>query len=54
MILVSHEMSFVREVSNKVIFMDQGRVVESGSPADIFDRPESERARDFFGKILRH
>jgi polar amino acid transport system ATP-binding protein len=54
MILVSHEMSFVREVSNKVIFMDEGVVVESGSPADIFDRPSSARARDFFGKILRH
>jgi polar amino acid transport system ATP-binding protein len=54
MILVSHEMSFVREVSNKVIFMDEGKVVESGPPVDIFDRPESTRARDFFGKILRH
>ena len=54
MILVSHEMSFVREVSNKVIFMDEGRVVEEGSPSDIFDSPKSARARDFFGKILRH
>lgn len=54
MILVSHEMSFVREVSNKVIFMDEGRVVEEGAPAAIFDAPASPRARDFFGKILRH
>ncbi|MCP4319462.1 MAG: amino acid ABC transporter ATP-binding protein [Hyphomicrobiales bacterium] len=54
MILVSHEMSFVREVSSKVIFMDDGKVVESGPPAEIFDTPKSERARDFFGKILRH
>lgn len=54
MILVSHEMSFVREVSSKVIFMDEGKVVETGPPAEIFDTPKSERARDFFGKILRH
>ncbi len=54
MILVSHEMSFVREVANKVIFIDAGKVVEVGAPADIFDQPRSERARDFFGKILRH
>ena len=53
MLLVSHEMSFVREVSNAVIFMDHGRVVETGPPAEIFDAPRSDRARDFFGKILR-
>ena len=53
MLLVSHEMSFVREVSSQVVFMDAGKVVETGSPAEIFDRPSSERARDFFGKILR-
>jgi len=53
MLLVSHEMSFVREVSNKVIFMDKGKVVEIGTPAAIFDNPQSERARDFFGKVLR-
>ena len=54
MILVSHEMSFVREVSSKVIFMDDGKVVETGPPSEIFDNPKSDRARDFFGKILRH
>jgi polar amino acid transport system ATP-binding protein len=54
MILVSHEMSFVREVANKVIFMDAGKVVEVGAPSDIFDQPRSERAQEFFGKILRH
>ena len=53
MVLVSHEMAFVREVSNAVVFMDRGRVVEMGPPERIFDAPESERARDFFGKILR-
>ncbi|NIZ09336.1 amino acid ABC transporter ATP-binding protein [Pseudooceanicola sp. HF7] len=53
MLLVSHEMAFVREVSSKVIFMDAGQVVETGDPAAIFDAPSSERARDFFGKVLR-
>lgn len=53
MLLVSHEMSFVREVSSKVVFMDAGRVVETGPPEAIFDAPESDRARDFFGKVLR-
>ncbi|MBN7786563.1 amino acid ABC transporter ATP-binding protein [Ponticoccus gilvus] len=53
MLLVSHEMAFVREVSSKVVFMDAGKVVEAGDPATIFDNPSSERARDFFGKVLR-
>ncbi len=54
MIIVSHEMAFVREVANKVVFMDQGEVIESGSPKEIFDSPRTDRARDFFSKILRH
>jgi len=51
---VSHEMAFVREVSSKVIFMADGNVVESGTPAQIFDAPQQPRTRDFVGKILRH
>ena len=54
MILVSHEMGFVREVANRVVFMDQGEVIETAAPARLFDQPESNRARDFFSKILRH
>ena len=54
MFIVSHEMSFVREVSSKVVFMDAGHVVEVGSPADLFDRPREARTREFVGKILRH
>lgn len=54
MILVSHEMAFVREVADRVVMMDDGQVVESGSPAEIFDSPKTERARDFFAKVLRH
>jgi len=51
---VSHEMAFVREVSSKVIFMADGHVVESGTPAQIFDAPQQARTREFVGKILRH
>ncbi|HSE73991.1 MAG TPA: amino acid ABC transporter ATP-binding protein [Dongiaceae bacterium] len=54
MLLVSHEMAFVREVASKVVMMDKGRVVEVGTPAEIFDDPKSGRAREFVGKILRH
>ncbi len=54
MILVSHEMAFVREVANQVVFMDDGEVIETGAPAQLLDQPKSNRARDFFGKILRH
>jgi polar amino acid transport system ATP-binding protein len=54
MLIVSHEMAFVREVSSKVILMDKGRVIEQGLPGDIIDRPQTERGREFFGKILRH
>jgi polar amino acid transport system ATP-binding protein len=54
MLIVSHEMGFVREVSSKVVMMDQGRVVEEGAPPQIFDAARTERTRSFVGKILRH
>lgn len=54
MLIVSHEMAFVREISNRVVMMDQGRVVESGTPEDIFDCPKESRTREFVGKILKH
>ena len=54
MVIVSHEMGFVREVSSKVAMMDQGRVVEEGPPARIFDGAQTERARGFVSRILRH
>ncbi len=54
MLIVSHEMAFVREVASKVVMMDKGKVVEVGTPAQIFDSPKSDRAREFVGKILRH
>ena len=54
MLLVSHEMGFVREIANTVIMMDKGQIVESGPPSEIFDNPRTDRLRDFVGKILRH
>ena len=53
-LLVSHEMSFVRQVSTRVVMMDAGRVVESGPPAQIFTAPQEERTKQFIGAIIRH
>lgn len=47
MIIVTHEMDFAKKVSDKVIFMDGGKILEEGSPEDIFDNPKFERTRDF-------
>lgn len=52
MIVVTHEMGFARSVSDRVVFMDQGKVVESGSPDRIFDAPETQRLRQFLSQIL--
>lgn len=52
MVVVTHEMGFARQVSDRVFFMDQGQIVEQGSPADIFDRPKTERTKAFLSKIL--
>ena len=54
MLIVSHEMAFVREVSTKVVMMDKGRTVEEGAPSQIFEAPQTSRAREFVSKILRH
>ena len=54
MLIVSHEMGFVREVSSKVVMMDAGRLVEEGPPTQIFDGAQTERTRSFMGKVLRH
>lgn len=53
MIIVSHEMAFVREVATKIVFMAEGSVVETGSPQEIFGRPSHARTREFVNKILR-
>ena len=52
MLVVTHEMGFAREVAHRVVFMDEGRIVEIGSPEDIFDRPQSPRTQAFLSKIL--
>jgi polar amino acid transport system ATP-binding protein len=54
MLIVSHEMGFVREVASKVVFMADGRVVEVGPPAQIFDAPQTARCAEFVRRILRH
>jgi glutamate transport system ATP-binding protein len=54
MVVVSHEMGFARQAARRVAFMDGGRVVELAPPERFFDRPESERARNFLSKILAH
>ena len=52
MIVVTHEMGFAREVSNRVIFMDGGVVLEEGTPDEIFNNPKEERTKEFLSKIL--
>ena len=52
MVVVTHEMGFAREVSNRVIFLDDGVIGEEGSPADMFGNPKSERLKSFLSKVL--
>ncbi len=52
MAIVTHEMGFAKEVADRVIFVDEGKIVEEGSPEEVFNNPKSERAKEFFAKIL--
>ncbi|MBQ5889673.1 MAG: amino acid ABC transporter ATP-binding protein [Clostridia bacterium] len=52
MVCVTHEMGFAREVASRVIFMDEGKIIEEGTPEDIFDNPKSERLQSFLAKVL--
>ena len=54
MIVVTHEMGFARKAADRVIFMDDGEIVEQAEPEDFFTNPQSDRAKDFLGKILTH
>jgi len=54
MMCVTHEMGFARKVANRVIFMDQGKIVEDATKEDFFGTPRSERAQQFLSKILHH
>jgi len=52
MVVVTHEMGFAREVSNRVIFLDDGVIAEEGSPAEIFENPRCDRLKSFLAKVL--
>jgi glutamate transport system ATP-binding protein len=54
MIVVTHEMGFARTAAHRVLFMDGGRIVEENSPQEFFTNPQTDRAKDFLGKILKH
>ena len=54
MLCVTHEMGFARQVANRIIFMDEGRIVEENSPDNFFNNPSSDRLKTFLGQILRH
>ncbi len=52
MIVVTHEMGFAREVADRVVYMDEGRIVEEGTPEEIFNNPREERTMEFLSRIL--
>ena len=52
MIVVTHEMGFAKEVANKVLFIDEGQILETGTPEEFFGNPKSERLKDFLSKVL--
>ena len=54
MCVVTHEMGFAKKVADRVVFMDEGKIIETGTPTDFFDNPQTDRAADFISKILTH
>jgi len=52
MAVVTHEMGFAKEVGTRVMFMDEGRILEQGTPEDIFDNPKEARTQEFLSKVL--
>jgi glutamate transport system ATP-binding protein len=54
MLVVTHEMGFARRAADRVVFMAEGAIAEDATPAEFFDNPRTDRARDFLGKILNH
>ena len=54
MIVVTHEMGFAREVCDRIVFIDEGRIVEQGTPDEFFNHTTSERAKEFVDKIIHH
>ena len=54
MIVVTHEMGFAKEVADRIIFFDQGRIIEQGAPREFFQNPKENRTRTFLGQVLQH
>ncbi|BAP62348.1 amino acid ABC transporter ATP-binding protein [Methanococcus maripaludis] len=54
MVVVTHEMGFAKEVGDRLIFIDDGQILEDGNPSEVFSNPKNERTKNFFGKILSH
>ena len=52
MVVVTHEMGFAREVGSRILFMDEGKIVEQGTPSDVFDNPQHPRLKEFLSKVL--
>ena len=52
MVIVTHEMGFAREVGDRLLFVDEGRIIESGAPREVFEHPKEERTRSFLSKVL--
>jgi polar amino acid transport system ATP-binding protein len=52
MIVVTHEMGFAREVASRIMFMDEGKIIEQGTPDAIFNHPQHPRLKDFLSKVL--
>ena len=52
MVIVTHEMGFAREVGDRLLFVDEGRIIESGPPREVFEHPQEERTRSFLSKVL--
>jgi ABC-type polar amino acid transport system ATPase subunit len=54
MVIVTHEMGFAREVADRIVYIDRGRILEVGTPTQIFDAPQEQRTREFLSRVLRH
>ena len=54
MVVVTHEMGFAKEVGDRIVFMDQGKILEEAIPAEFFENPKEERAKVFLSRILNH
>ena len=54
MVVVTHEMGFARKVADRMVFMDEGSIVETGNPKQFFDSPKTERCKMFLNQILQH